>query len=175
MSSIADALDCPCRVRHSYGLMLHHHGISFSVDYNSQKPLIKPCASKAFCLLLFYNYLSLERERSPQICRSSLPVQQRERKGQVPNKSLNPTKQFVLTEVCLWGIFSMRLVFLFNLLPCLIVVWGVYTHKTFVKLMTVFGILERPQLCLAFSVREFKPPHCHVTAHLTFSWCNLAF
>lgn len=55
--NIAGALDWPCRLLHSYGFMLHHHGISFSVDYNSQKPLIKPCGAKAFCFVFIIIYL----------------------------------------------------------------------------------------------------------------------
>lgn len=147
MSNIADALDWLCRLLHSYGFMLHHRGISFSVDYNSQKPLIKSCAAKAFCLGFFFLELfSCEWERSPQIYWPSLPQQQRGPTGQAPHKLLNPTEQFALTEVCLWGTFSSL-----NRLTCLITAWGVCVHKTLLTLMTLIGILVRPRLCLAFS------------------------
>lgn len=36
-----------------YGFMLHHQAVSHSVDYNSQKPLIKRCAWEHFSLLLY--------------------------------------------------------------------------------------------------------------------------
>lgn len=39
-----------CRL---YGFMLHHQAVSRSVDYNSQKPLIKRCAWEHFSLLLY--------------------------------------------------------------------------------------------------------------------------
>lgn len=95
MINIADALDWPCRLLHSYGFMLHHHGISFSVDYNSQKPLIKPCGAKAFWVFFFKNnYLSLNESEA-------LRFTDQDSTGQVPHKLLNPTEQFVLTEVCL--------------------------------------------------------------------------
>lgn len=49
---------------HSYGFMLHHRGISLSVDYISQKPLIKRSAAKAFCFLL-NTYLSVNGSGAP--------------------------------------------------------------------------------------------------------------
>lgn len=148
MRNIADVLDWLCRLLHSYGFMLHHHGISFSVDYNSQKPLIKPCAAKAFCF--FYNHLSLnEREAF----RFTDQVSQRSRENQQAKYPINcstPPNYLLWTEVCLWGTFSIRLVFLFNSPRCLITVWGVCIGKNFLTLTTFFGISVRPQLCLAF-------------------------
>jgi len=74
MSNIADALDWPCRLLRRYGFMLHHRGVSFSVDYNSQKPLIKPCAAKPL-FLFFYNYLSPRVKPSDLLTKSHSAVE----------------------------------------------------------------------------------------------------
>lgn len=105
MSIIAQALDWPCRLLHSYGFMLHHRGISFSVDYNSQKPLIKPCTAKAFCFFAFFsphNYLSQNECEAPSDLLTKSPLCSGEpQQAKHPINCSTSAKQFALTEVCL--------------------------------------------------------------------------
>lgn len=128
MTIIAEALDWPCCLLHSYGFMLHHRGISFSVDYNSQKPLIKPCTAKAFCFFAFFsphNYLSRNESEAPSDLLTKSPLCSGEpQQAKHPINCSTSAKQFALTEVCLWGAFSPRLVFWLNRLACLITARG---------------------------------------------------
>lgn len=93
-----------------------------------------------------------------------------------PRKLLGTAKQFVLTGVCLWGTFRRpRSEFMPHRLPRrTIAKSGLYIQGTLLNLMTAFGILRRPQLCLAFTGGDFKFLREVLTARLTFSWCDLA-
>lgn len=116
------------------------------------------------------NYLSPGESETfrftDRVSRSSSGTQ----RSKYPITRPTPAKQFVLTEVCLWGTFSGVFV-KFNPPRCLISVWGLCIQKTLLNLMTLFGLLVWPQLCL----EELRAPLCGLTALLTFSGCSLAF
>lgn len=110
VNNIADALDWPSCLLHSYGFMRHHHGISFAVDYNSQKPLIKQCIAKAlFKIITVYLWTTLKPidllTKSPSaVLRTNRPS----------TPLIDQPQQIICSNVCLLDAVFICLVFLLN-------------------------------------------------------------
>lgn len=97
-------------------------------DYNSQKPLIKPYAVKAF----FHNYLFEIESHAPtftDLCKS-----QHQPGSGSPRKFLSSGKQFVLTGVCLGTFYHRRSDFMPHRLPP--------THNRQVEVVYSRGLVE---------------------------------
>lgn len=114
--------------------MLHQHHISFRVDYKSSKPLIKPCSAQAFIYIYIYNYLSVNENKALRFTDWGSQRNSKKQTSQASHKLLSSTKQFVLTEVCLWGTFSIHLVLLLNNLTSAIALWGAVYSRDLVGL-----------------------------------------